>query len=262
MLSLSVASPIRLAQAQKNGDGGASSPLKYPETKTVETVDDYFGTKVADPYRWLENNDSPEVAAWVEAQNKVTFAYLDQIPYRSAVKDRLTKLFNYPKYGSPRRRGEWFILIEERRPAEPERLATFKKVWMARLKSCSIRTSFPPTALRGWGIRMVDTSGKYIGYGISKGGSDWNDLHVLDVATKKPLTDRFDVDEVLTASRGAAKKASSTAAIPRRKKAKKLTTKNEFQKVYYHKLGTPQSEDELVYEDKATSAAVPRRRRN
>ena len=109
VLSLSVASPMRLAQAQKDGDGGVSSPIKYPETKTVETVDDYFGTKVADPYRWLENNDSPEVAAWVEAQNKVTFAYLDQIPYRAAVKDRLTKLFNYPKYSSPSRRGEWFI---------------------------------------------------------------------------------------------------------------------------------------------------------
>lgn len=108
-LSLSVASPTRLAHAQKNGDGGASSPIKYPETKTVEVVDDYFGTKVADPYRWLENNDSPEVAAWVEAQNKVTFAYLDEIPYRAAVKGRLTKLFNYPKYSSPSRRGEWFV---------------------------------------------------------------------------------------------------------------------------------------------------------
>src|SRR5688572_19273076 len=95
VLSLSVASPIRLAQAQpqKNGDGGAGSPLKYPETKTVEVVEDYFGTKVADPYRWLENDRAPEVEAWVEAQNKVTFAYLNQIPYRAAVKDRLTKLF-------------------------------------------------------------------------------------------------------------------------------------------------------------------------
>ncbi len=148
VLSLSVASPIRLAQAQKNGDGGASSPLKYPETKTVETVDDYFGTKVADPYRWLENNDSPEVAAWVEAQNKVTFAYLDQIPFRAAVKDRLTKLFNYPKYGAPQRRGEWFIFVKERRAPEPKRGVHSERSGWPAAKSCSIQTSFPRTARR------------------------------------------------------------------------------------------------------------------
>jgi len=110
ILSLSLSAP-RFAQAQKNGDGGGSSPapIKYPETKKDDVVEDYFGTKVPDPYRWLEDDRSPEVAAWVEAQNKVTYAYLDQIPYRAAIKDRLMKLYNYPKYGSPARRGEWFF---------------------------------------------------------------------------------------------------------------------------------------------------------
>src|SRR5881394_1423530 len=98
--------------AQRNGDGGGGGPIKYPETKKVEVVEDYFGTQVADPYRWLEDNDSPEVAAWVEAENRVTFAYLDQIPYRTAVKDRLMKLYNYPKYSAPSRRGEWFIFAK------------------------------------------------------------------------------------------------------------------------------------------------------
>src|SRR5436305_8219923 len=107
--ALSLATPLRLAQAQRNGGGGGNSPITYPATKKVDVVDDYFGTKVADPYRWLEDNDSPEVAAWVEAQNKVTFAYLDQIPYRAQLKDRLMKLYNYPKYGAPSRRGEWFV---------------------------------------------------------------------------------------------------------------------------------------------------------
>src|SRR2546425_8484146 len=87
----------------------APTKLTYPEAKKVDQVDDYFGTKVPDPYRWLENNDSPEVAAWVEAENKVTFAYLDKIPYRSQLKDRLTKLLNSPKYTAPSRRGEWFV---------------------------------------------------------------------------------------------------------------------------------------------------------
>src|SRR5262245_26283962 len=103
--SLLLSNSIRFASAQRPG----GQPATYPKTKTVDVVDDYFGTKVPDPYRWLENNESPEVAAWVEAENRVTFAYLDKISYRETVKDRLTKLFNYPKFGSPSRRGEWFI---------------------------------------------------------------------------------------------------------------------------------------------------------
>ena len=90
-------------------DGPATVRLAYPPTKKVDVVDNYFGTKVADPYRWLEDDKSPEVEAWVEAQNKVTFGYLDQIPYRAQLKARLMKLYNYPKYTAPTRRGEWFI---------------------------------------------------------------------------------------------------------------------------------------------------------
>ena len=97
VLSLSLSAPLRFVHAQRNGDGGSTERPSYPPTKKVDVVTDYFGTKVADPYRWLEENDSPEVAAWVEAENKVTFAYLDKIPYRAAVKDRLMKLLNYPK---------------------------------------------------------------------------------------------------------------------------------------------------------------------
>ena len=81
--ALSLSTPLRPVKAQRNGGGGGSSPITYPETKKVDVVEDYFGTKVADPYRWLEDNESPEVAAWVEAENKVTFAYLDQISYRA-----------------------------------------------------------------------------------------------------------------------------------------------------------------------------------
>src|SRR6185295_8692710 len=104
MLSLAASTPLQLVHAQRSGEGGGSSPLTYPESKKVDVVDDYFGTKVADPYRWLEDDRSPEVAAWVEAQNKVTFAYLNQIPYRAALKERLTKLYNYAKFTSPIRR--------------------------------------------------------------------------------------------------------------------------------------------------------------
>src|SRR5215468_11095260 len=100
-VAVSISMPLRPAQAQRNGDGDGSPRLTYPETKKVDVVDDYFGTKVADPYRWLEDDKSPEVEAWVEAENKVTFAYLDRIPYRAQLKERLTKLQNYPRFTSP-----------------------------------------------------------------------------------------------------------------------------------------------------------------
>ncbi|MFY9618537.1 MAG: prolyl oligopeptidase family serine peptidase [Pyrinomonadaceae bacterium] len=248
VLSLSVASPIRLTQAQKNGDGGASSPLKYPETKTVETVDEYFGTKVADPYRWLENNDSPEVAAWVEAQNKVTFAYLDQIPFRSAVKDRLTKLFNYPKYGAPQRRGEWFI------SSKNDGLQNQSVVYIHKGLDGPREVLIDPNKFSAEGTSQLrgpqwSPKGKYYLYGVSKGGSDWNDLYVLDVATKKQLTDHLTFIKNGTGS-WLGEEGFFYSRYPEPEKGKELYKQNEFQKVYYHKLGTPQSEDELVYEDK------------
>src|SRR3977135_4469660 len=104
-LSISNAPLLRVASAHD----GDIPKLTYPDTKRVEVVDTYFGTTVPDPYRWLEDDNAPEVAAWVGAENKVTFDYLNQITYRPQLKERLTKLLNYPKVGAPARRGEWFF---------------------------------------------------------------------------------------------------------------------------------------------------------
>src|SRR6185295_2576537 len=116
VLSISQLTPQTRAQAGQKmvpaRDGGSGAPsIVYPASKRSDTVDDYFGTKVADPYRWLEGDSSevPEVASWVEAQNKVTFAYLEKIPYRQKIKERLTQLYNYPKYSAPVRRGDYFF---------------------------------------------------------------------------------------------------------------------------------------------------------
>jgi prolyl oligopeptidase len=247
ILSVSLSTPLRLAQAQRQGEGGGNSPITYPETKKVEVVDDYFGTKVADPYRWLENDRAPEVAAWVEAQNKVTFAYLDKIPYRAAIKDRLLKLYNYPKFGSPARRGEWFFsskndglqnqsvwYIQKGLDGAPELLLDPNK--------------FSTDGTSRLGSFQISHTGKYIGYGISEGGSDWNEIHVLDVATKKPLADNLQWVKFSGASwRG--DEGFYYNRYPTPAEGKKMAAKNEFQKVYYHKVGTPQSEDVLIYED-------------
>src|SRR5437660_11301672 len=98
ILSLSLSAPLRSAHAQRNGDGGGGSPIIYPPTKKVEVVDDYFGTKVLDPYRWTEEKDSTEVAAWVEAENRITYAYLDKISLQADIKDSVMMVYTYQMF--------------------------------------------------------------------------------------------------------------------------------------------------------------------
>ena len=251
-LAVLLSTPLVSVNAQKSGDGdGNGARLTYPATKKVDQVDDYFGTKVPDPYRWLENNDSPEVAAWVEAENKVTFAYLDKIPYRAQLKDRLTKLLNYPKYTAPSRRGEWFVFSKN------DGLQNQNVYYIQRGLDATPELLLDPNKFSADGTSRLGAfswspKGNYVLYGVSQGGSDWNDLYVLDVASKKPLNDHLQWikngggswlgDEGFFYSR-----------YPAPEKGKELYSKNEFQTVYYHKLGTPQSEDELIYEDKEHS---------
>src|SRR5258708_27198039 len=187
-LSLSLSAPLRLARAQ-GGDGGAGR-LTYPETKKDSRVDDYVGTNVPDPYRWLEKSVAPEVAAWVEAENKVTFAYLDQIPYRAQVKDRLTKLLNYPKFTAPTRRGDNFI-FSKNDGLQNQNVFYIQKGLDGTPELLLDPNKFSTDGTSRLGAFSWSHAGKYVGYGISQGGSDWNEIHVLDVATKKPLTDQL-----------------------------------------------------------------------
>ena len=242
--SLSISPLTRLVRAQKN-DGAAR--LSYPETKKADVVDDYFGTKVADPYRWLEDDKSPEVAAWVEAQNKVTFAYLDKIPYRPQLKDRLTKLLNYPKYSVPSRRGEYYF-FSKNDGLQNQNVQYIQKGLDGTPELLLDPNKFSADGTSRLGSYSLSHAGKYVGYGISEGGSDWNDMYVLDVATKKPLADHLEWVKFSGASwRG--DDGFYYNRYPTPPEGRKMTTKNEFQKVYYHKIGTPQSADELIYED-------------
>lgn len=226
----------------------AQAKLEYPKTRKSDQTDNYFGTKVADPYRWLENNDSQEVADWVEAENKVTFAYLDQIPYRSAVKDRLMKLFNYPKIGAPSRRGEWF-LFSKNDGLQNQSVYYIQKGLNGSPELLLDPNKFSADGTSRLGAFSWSPNGKYVLYGVSQGGSDWNNLYVLDVATKKPLTDHLEwIKNGGGSWRG--EDGFYYSRYPATEKGKELVTKNEFQAVYYHKIGTPQSADELVYEDK------------
>ena len=230
-----------IAAPGQNGSG-------YPKTKTVDQVDDYFGTKVADPYRWLENNDSPEVAEWVDMENKVTFDYLDKIPYRKAIMDRLMKLYNYPKIGAPTRRGEWFM-FSKNDGLQNQSIYYIQKGLDGTPELLLDPNKFSTDGTSRLGAFSWSPNGKYIVYGISKGGSDWNDLYVLDVATKKPLDDHLTWIKNGGGS-WLGEDGFFYSRYPEPEKGHELYTKNEFQSVWYHKIGTPQSADRLVYEDK------------
>ncbi len=244
LLATSLSMPLRYASAQ---DRDGTGRLEYPETKKGDVTDTYFGTTVADPYRWLEDDKSPEVAAWVEAENKVTFAYLDKIPYRSQVKDRLTKLLNYPKYSAPTRRGENFI-FSKNDGLQNQSVYYIQKGLDGAPDLLLDPNKFAADGTSRLGSFAPSHTGKYVGYGISEGGSDWNEIYVLDVATKKPLSDHLEWVKFSGAS-WKGDEGFYYNRYPMPAAGKKMAAKNEYQKVYYHKIGTPQSEDILIYED-------------
>jgi prolyl oligopeptidase len=247
LLALALSLTLSTFPRTVNAHVGDSPKVTYPETKRGDVVDDYFGTKVPDPYRWLENDNAPEVASWVEAQNKVTFGYLSQIPYRQQIKDRLTKLLNYPKYSAPARRGDWFFFTRN------DGLQNQSVWYMQKGLEGSADMLLDPNKFSADGTSRLGSftlshTGKYVGYGISEGGSDWNDIYVLDVATKQPLADHLEWVKFSGASwRG--DEGFYYNRYPAPAAGKKMAAKNEYQKVYFHKVGTPQSTDELVFED-------------
>jgi len=243
-VALSLSTPLRPVGAQ-GGDGGTR--VLYPETKKVDVVDTYFGTTVADPYRWMEDDNSPEVAAWVAAENKVTFGYLDKISYRPQLKDRLTKLLNYPKFGSPTRRGDWFI-FSKNDGLQNQSVQYIQKGLDGTPEVLLDPNKFSADGTSQLGGFSLSRSGKYVAYGISEGGSDWRDFYVLDVATKKALPDHLEWVKFSGAS-WISDQGFFYNRYPQPASGKKMAGKNDYQKIYYHKVGTPQSEDKLIYED-------------
>lgn len=227
------------AQAQK---------LNYPKTKKVEQTDTYFGTTVTDPYRWLEDDNSPETAAWVEEENKLTFGYLDKIPYRKQVAERLKEVINYPKFSAPFRKGE-NVFFYKNSGLQNQSVLYIQKGLDGTPEVLLDPNTFSPDgtiALRGFSLSR---DGRYAAYGISAiPGSDWEEYHVLDITTRKTLPDTLKWVKFS----GAAWRGDGFyySRFPEPEKGKELTVLASNQAVYYHKLGTPQEQDELIYEDK------------
>jgi prolyl oligopeptidase len=225
----------------------AADALTYPTSRKDETViDDYHGTKVVDPYRWLEDDNSEETKAWVKAQNDVTFGFLKGIPKREAIRQRLQKAWNYERTGIPfHHGGKWFF-------SRNSGLQNQSVLYVADSLDAMPRELLDPNKLSKDGtISLTETEpsedGKWLVYGVSKAGSDWQEFRVKDIATGKDTDDLIEWVKFSGASWAKDSSGFYYSRYPQPKEGAALTEANKNQTVYFHKLGTPQSEDQVIY---------------
>ena len=220
--------------------------LRYPSARIADQVDTFFGTKVADPYRWLEDSDSPETRAWIDAENTVSFDYLSKIPERAAIKTRLTTLWDYERFGTPSREGAWYIF------ARNSGLQQQSVIYKARALAAAPEVLIDPNTLSKDGTVALGSisfthDGRHRAYSLAASGSDWIEWHVRDVATSRDLPDLVKWSKFSGASwlKDGSGFYYSRYAEP---KGEALQALNKDQKVYFHRLGTTQDTDALVYE--------------
>ena len=223
-----------------------SITVKYTQTKKVDTVDTYFGTAVSDPYRWLEDDRSEETANWVTRQNEVTYGYLDNIPFRDGLKKRLEKLWNYEKVGAPYKQGDYryfkknnglqnqYVLYRYKTGEDPSTAQIFIDP-----------NTFAEDGTISLGSTSFSKDGKTLAYSISEGGSDWRKIIVMDAETKEIKEDTL-VD-IKFSGMSWYKNEGFYYSSYDKPKGSELSAKTDQHKVYYHKVGTKQSEDVLIY---------------
>ncbi|MBP6825944.1 MAG: S9 family peptidase, partial [Saprospiraceae bacterium] len=224
-------------------------PVTYPATKKDTTVsDNYFGTKVNDPYRWLEDDQSAETKDWVQKQNIVTNGYLGQISYRDKIRKRLEQIWNYEKFGSPFKEGGKYYFFKN------DGLQNQNVLYAQETLNSEPKMLLDPNTFSADGttsLQELDFSkdGRYLAYSISKGGSDWRTILVKDLQTNQLLPDQIEWAKFTAiAWQG---EGFYYTQFPQPAEGAALTAANKFGAVYYHKLGTPQTDDQLVYNDKS-----------
>jgi len=220
--------------------------LPYPKTKTVDQIDDYSGTKVADPYRWLEDLDSPETATWVAAENEVTFKFLEEIPARDKIKARMTHLWDYEKYGTPFKEGGRYFFSKN------DGLQPQSVMYVSEALDAEPRVLIDPNKLSVDGtvaLAGLDISddGKLMAYGLSAAGSDWVEYHVRDIDAGQDLADDLKWIKFSGASWTKDNRGFYYSRYDE-PKGNELETVNYYQKLFYHQLGTPQAADKLIYD--------------
>ena len=228
--------------------GLAAQQLAYPTARKVDHVDTYHGTKVPDPYRWLEDDNSAETAAWVEAQNKVTFGYLEKIPYRDSLRKRVIELNDYEKVSAPSRKGP-YVFFSKNKGLDPHSVLYIQRGLDGTPEVLLDPNTWSEDKTVRLGAFEPSKDGKYAVYGISRSGSDWQEYKVMELATKRTLDDSINWVKVSgVAWHG---EGFFYSRYPEPEKGKEKAGINEHHQVYFHRVGTPQSSDVLVYEDKA-----------
>lgn len=218
--------------------------VTYPETKTVDTVDTYFGEQVKDPYRWLEDDRSKETSDWVIAQNKVTGSYLDQIPYRQELKDRLTEIWNYEKVGAPFIEGDYTYFYKN------DGLQNQSVIYRNKNNDTNEEVFLDPNTFSQDGTISLgglsfSKDGKLAAYAISEGGSDWRKIIILNAETKEQIEDTL-VDIKFSGISWKDNDGFYYSSYDK-PKGSELSAKTDQHKLYYHKLGTSQKQDQLIY---------------
>src|SRR4051812_26525730 len=244
------------------GEPGSNQKITYPDTKKIDHVDDYSGVKISDPYHWLEDANSAETKQWVEEENKITFGYLDQIPARKKIRERMTQLWDYERYSSPwsgnqapwKRGGRYFYFKNDGLQNQSV-LYTMKSLTDQRqvLIDPNKLSSDGTVALSGL---KISQDGKYLSYGTESSGSDWQEWNIRHIESGKDTSD--DLQWVKFSGMSFTKDGTgvfySRYDAPDEKT--KLQASNYYHKVYFQKLGTPQTEDKLIYDDKDNKARL------
>ncbi|SHE81065.1 prolyl oligopeptidase [Psychroflexus salarius] len=235
---------LSLVACQNNNK--KNTKLKYPETKTVDTVTNYFGTNVKDPYRWLEDDRSAETESWVEAQNEVTFGYLDQIPYRDSLKQQLTEVWNYEKIGAPFKRGDYTYFYKNDGLQDQSVLYRYKTGNSPEQAEVFLDpNTFSKDGTTSLGSLSFSEDGKTLAYSISEGGSDWRKIIVIDAFTKTQTEDTL-VDVKFSGISWKANDGFFYSSYDK-PKGSELSAKTDQHKLYYHQLNTAQATDEVIY---------------
>ena len=216
---------------------------KYPETRKADNVDTYFGTNVPDPYRWLEDDRSEETAKWVQSQNEVTFDYLSKIPFRDAIKSRLEELWNYERIGAPFNEGSYTYYYKNN--GLQNQSVLYRKDKNGNEEVFLDPNTFSKDGTTSLGGINFTKDGSMAAYSISEGGSDWRKIFVLDTRTKKIIGETIaDVKFSGISWKGNEGFYYSSYEKP---KGSELSAKTDEHKLYFHKLGTPQSQDKVIF---------------
>ncbi len=217
--------------------------VNYPETKKVDTVTDYFGTMVKDPYRWLENDRSEETESWVKTQNEVTFGYLEKIPFRKQLKNRMTALWNYEKIGAPFKEGDYTYYFKN--TGLQNQSVVYRKLGEGEEEVFLNPNDFSKDGTTSLSGLSFSKDGSLAAYSISEGGSDWRKVIIIDALTKKAVEDTLvDIKFSGISWKGNEGFYYSSYDKP---DGSELSAKTDQHKLYYHKLGTPQADDTLIF---------------